>query len=60
PSHPPRPPLGRTPSPRPLRPRTPSLRPPPGPAVLPLCCAAAVLALVTYALLLLGRPARHV
>ncbi|MEU3528158.1 hypothetical protein AB0E62_30555 [Streptomyces sp. NPDC038707] len=38
----------------------PMLRPPPHPAVLPLCCAAAVLALVTYALLLLGRPARHV
>ncbi|MFF5438146.1 hypothetical protein [Streptomyces achromogenes] len=38
----------------------PMLRPPPGPAALPLCCAAAVLALVTYALLLLGRPARHV
>ncbi|MGW8699310.1 hypothetical protein ACWGOK_20640 [Streptomyces eurythermus] len=38
----------------------PTLRPPSGPALLPLCCAAAVLALVTYALLLLGRPARHV
>ncbi|MFC5658384.1 hypothetical protein ACFP3J_23240, partial [Streptomyces nogalater] len=37
----------------------PVLRPPSGPAALSLCCAAAVLALVTYALLLLGRPARH-
>lgn len=33
---------------------------PPGPAALPLCCGAAVLGLVAYALLLLGRPARHV
>ncbi|MYW17436.1 hypothetical protein GT039_18015, partial [Streptomyces sp. SID2955] len=32
---------------------------PPGPAVLPLCCGAAVPALVAYTLLLLGRPARH-
>ncbi|AKN74443.1 hypothetical protein QR97_36130 [Streptomyces sp. PBH53] len=38
----------------------PPLRLPPGPAVLPLCCAAALLGLVTYALWLLGRPARHV
>ncbi|WP_318205282.1 hypothetical protein [Streptomyces sp. SCL15-4] len=38
----------------------PRLRPPAVPALLPLCCAAAVLGLVTYALLLLGRPARHV
>jgi hypothetical protein len=33
---------------------------PPGLAVLPLCCGTAVVGLVTYALLLLGRPARHV
>ncbi|MEU7409943.1 hypothetical protein AB0B40_11565 [Streptomyces sp. NPDC042638] len=33
---------------------------PPGPVVLPLCCGTAVLGLVTYALLLLGRPSRHV
>lgn len=32
---------------------------PPGPAVLPLCCGAAALALVACALRLLGRPARH-
>ncbi|MFF9768590.1 hypothetical protein ACF1GT_18580 [Streptomyces sp. NPDC014636] len=32
---------------------------PAGPTVLPLCCGAAVLGLVAYALLLLGRPARH-
>ncbi|MFJ4582655.1 hypothetical protein [Streptomyces echinatus] len=37
----------------------PVLRLPPGPAVLPLCCGAAVLGLVAYALLVLGRPARH-
>lgn len=37
----------------------PRLGPPAGPAALPLCCGAAVLGLVAYALLLLGRPARH-
>ncbi|KOV65481.1 hypothetical protein [Streptomyces sp. MMG1121] len=35
------------------------LRLPPGPAALPLCCGAAALCLVAYALRLLGRPARH-
>ncbi|MGW1051493.1 hypothetical protein [Streptomyces sp. NPDC002521] len=37
----------------------PPLRLPPGPAALPLCCGAAALCLVAYALRLLGRPARH-
>ncbi|GAA3101709.1 hypothetical protein GCM10017687_11100 [Streptomyces echinatus] len=37
----------------------PVLRLPPGPAVLPLCCGAALLGLTAYALLVLGRPSRH-
>ncbi|MFI2762201.1 hypothetical protein ACH5A3_25580 [Streptomyces echinatus] len=37
----------------------PALRLPPGPAVLPLCCGAALLGLTAYALLVLGRPSRH-
>ncbi|MEV5876428.1 hypothetical protein AB0L75_19780 [Streptomyces sp. NPDC052101] len=38
---------------------TTALRLPPGPPVLPLCCGAATLCLVTCVLRLLGRPARH-
>ncbi|MEU9980604.1 hypothetical protein [Streptomyces sp. NPDC050856] len=36
------------------------LRPPPDPALLPLCCGVAALCLVACALRLLGRPAPHV
>ncbi|WP_371680645.1 hypothetical protein [Streptomyces sp. NBC_01276] len=34
-------------------------RPPPGPSVLPLCCAGAALCLIGCTLRLLGRPASH-